>query len=122
MLRRPPTSKLTDPSFPSTTHFRSKADQSARAYDDPALHADARRADGLYARHFRHRARRHRADAARTIDARDPARRRCRHLFADPDGGRPPRKLRSEEHTSELQSLMRISYAVFFLKKNKYHT
>src|SRR3546814_7819084 len=27
--------------------------------------------------------------------------------------------LRSEEHTSELQSLMRISYAVFFLKKKK---
>src|SRR3546814_7348628 len=27
-------------------------------------------------------------------------------------------KLRSEEHTSELQSLMRISYAVFFLNKN----
>src|SRR3546814_8979979 len=33
----------------------------------------------------------------------------------------PPaaRKLRSEEHTSELQSLMRISYAVFCLKKKK---
>src|SRR3546814_8716729 len=29
------------------------------------------------------------------------------------------KKLRSEEHTSELQSLMRISYAVFCLKKNK---
>src|SRR3546814_7417741 len=29
--------------------------------------------------------------------------------------------LRSEEHTSELQSLMRISYAVFCLKKKKYH-
>src|SRR3546814_4104429 len=29
---------------------------------------------------------------------------------------------RSEEHTSELQSLMRISYAVFCLKKNKTHT
>src|SRR3546814_5200726 len=29
---------------------------------------------------------------------------------------------RSEEHTSELQSLMRISYAVFCLKKNKNHT
>src|SRR3546814_9652228 len=28
-------------------------------------------------------------------------------------------RLRSEEHTSELQSLMRISYAVFCLKKNK---
>src|SRR3546814_1493364 len=30
--------------------------------------------------------------------------------------------LRSEEHTSELQSLMRISYAVFCLKKKKTHT
>src|SRR3546814_8589757 len=30
--------------------------------------------------------------------------------------------LRSEEHTSELQSLMRISYAVFCLKKNRQHT
>src|SRR3546814_2837878 len=33
------------------------------------------------------------------------------------DGGHPAR--RSEEHTSELQSLMRISYAVFCLKKKK---
>src|SRR3546814_4426051 len=31
-------------------------------------------------------------------------------------------RLRSEEHTSELQSLMRISYAVFCLKKKKYNT
>src|SRR3546814_2432704 len=31
--------------------------------------------------------------------------------------GRPSREDRSEEHTSELQSLMRISYAVFCLKK-----
>src|SRR3546814_3492310 len=41
--------------------------------------------------------------------------------FADAD----PRKLaslRSEEHTSELQSLMRISYAVFCLKKKKKQT
>src|SRR3546814_3174690 len=30
-------------------------------------------------------------------------------------------KMRSEEHTSELQSLMRISYAVFCLKKQKYY-
>src|SRR3546814_10800844 len=30
-----------------------------------------------------------------------------------------PKNARSEEHTSELQSLMRISYAVFCLKKNK---
>src|SRR3546814_4348645 len=32
------------------------------------------------------------------------------------------RKLRSEEHTSELQSLMRISYAVFCLKKKTYNS
>ena len=35
---------------------------------------------------------------------------------AEPEGR--TRKLRSEEHTSELQSLKRISYAVFCLKKN----
>src|SRR3546814_1854487 len=33
--------------------------------------------------------------------------------------GSTPFRLRSEEHTSELQSLMRISYAVFCLKKKK---
>src|SRR3546814_9160639 len=35
---------------------------------------------------------------------------------------RSRRRSRSEEHTSELQSLMRISYAVFCLKKNTHHT
>src|SRR3546814_4673944 len=38
-------------------------------------------------------------------------------LWGQPDG-----VSRSEEHTSELQSLMRISYAVFCLKKKKKHT
>src|SRR3546814_9178991 len=33
--------------------------------------------------------------------------------------GSPPDAARSEEHTSELQSLMRLSYAFFFLKKKK---
>src|SRR3546814_1411229 len=37
----------------------------------------------------------------------------------DPDGDLAPVGDRSEEHTSELQSLMRISYAVFCLKKKK---
>src|SRR3546814_1454435 len=36
-----------------------------------------------------------------------------------PAGARRPAAGRSEEHTSELQSLMRISYAVFCLKKKK---
>src|SRR3546814_14975493 len=38
----------------------------------------------------------------------------------DPETGVRRRAQRSEEHTSELQSLMRISYAVFCLKKKKY--
>src|SRR3546814_9493333 len=37
-------------------------------------------------------------------------------------GATPRRRHRSEEHTSELQSLMRISYAVFCLKKKKKQT
>src|SRR3546814_1525331 len=41
----------------------------------------------------------------------------CLRLLDDPDAS--VRDLRSEEHTSELQSLMRISYAVFCLKKKK---
>src|SRR3546814_1551295 len=46
------------------------------------------------------------------------------HAFGarvDEDAARPREcpKMRSEEHTSELQSLMRISYAVFCLKKKK---
>src|SRR3546814_1472012 len=41
----------------------------------------------------------------------------ARPLLADPDF---VKKARSEEHTSELQSLMRISYAVFRLKKKQY--
>src|SRR3546814_8174131 len=39
-----------------------------------------------------------------------------------PTGFSPLKALRSEEHTSELQSLMRISYAVFCLKKKTQHT
>src|SRR3546814_7383336 len=39
--------------------------------------------------------------------------------FVDAISDRTLEPLRSEEHTSELQSLMRISYAVFCLKKKK---
>src|SRR3546814_5980226 len=45
-------------------------------------------------------------------------RRHCSETKASPP---PRRSTRSEEHTSELQSLMRISYAVFCLKKKKTH-
>src|SRR3546814_2424566 len=61
-------------------------------------------------------------DAARARDPRcHPAAHRAgsdrRHRSARRTAGR--RAVRSEEHTSELQSLMRISYAVFCLKKKK---
>src|SRR3546814_8400748 len=57
-----------------------------------------------------------RSEADRAADAQqdqvaDPARHDAETLRYDGDG-------RTEEHTSELQSLMRISYAVFCLKKN----
>src|SRR3546814_7666962 len=49
-----------------------------------------------------------------------PPRRRPGSSYDRPDAGpRPSPGKRSEEHTSELQSLMRISYAVFCLKKKK---
>src|SRR3546814_9703655 len=50
----------------------------------------------------------------------DPARHDlCRRGVVD-QSVNPDRRHRSEEHTSELQSLMRISYAVFCLKKKKH--
>src|SRR3546814_7398834 len=63
--------------------------------------------------------------------ARDPGIESLRELVAilDPEigiefqrVGHVRRVARSEEHTSELQSLMRISYAVFCLKKKRHHT
>src|SRR3546814_8526070 len=92
MIRRPPRSTRTDTLFPDTTLFRS-----------------------LCAPDFRPRA------APRTRRGRAHARRECaRHQRtrrpAGADRGGRNGALRSEEHTSELQSLMRISYAVFCLK------
>src|SRR3546814_9276763 len=51
--------------------------------------------------------------------AAQPARRKRRRHDAVPAGEARLDDMRSEEHTSELQSLMRISYAVFCLKKKK---
>src|SRR3546814_9538748 len=71
---------------------------------------------------------RQRAQVGAGVAARDPELGRdLGHVHADPalrDGqlvvlGRA--RQRSEEHTSELPSLMRISYAVFCLKKTKHH-
>src|SRR3546814_5885326 len=52
----------------------------------------------------------------------DRTRRSDRAAGREQDGGDLETAQRSEEHTSELQSLMRISYAVFCLKKKKMKT
>src|SRR3546814_10486786 len=98
MIRRPPRTTRTDTLFPYTTLFRSRPG----------------------AVHWRGRAHRHKV-VWPYRDIRPPAGRRS-HLLQEavhPYAGVTME--RSEEHTSELQSLMRISYAVFCLtKKNTY--
>src|SRR3546814_15394536 len=94
MIRRPPRSTRTDTLFPYTTLFRS-----------PGVdHRGAGR-------------RRRDRDPVHVLGPRPPL---DPQLHArDPRRGPAGRADRSEEHTSELQSLMRISYAVFCLKKKK---
>src|SRR3546814_8409167 len=92
MIRRPPRSTRTDTLFPYTTLFRS----------DPVL------------RQHRAPVRELQFGVAQAVHlAAGIATRRATSVrpMPRPDAGR------SEEHTSELQSLMRISYAVFCLKK-----
>src|SRR3546814_2603734 len=110
MIRRPPRSTRTDTLFPYTTLFRSR-----------------RRGNNGSGRGCRRAARR---QAFRAASHASADRRPLRRLPTYPTGGHSRRRRsmpcdsrrhcpfeRSEEHTSELQSLMRISYAVFCLKK-----
>src|SRR3546814_7967330 len=92
MIRRPPRSTRTDTLFPYTTLFRSLS--------------RSRCNEGICPIERRHMAR---LDGERTFPYSSPL-----PLFVTPG-------LRSEEHTSELQSLMRISYAVFCLNKQIYN-
>src|SRR3546814_3708983 len=105
-LRRPPRSTRTDTLFPYTTLFRSGA---------PAHRPPARRAA-----HLRPPAR---SAADHPITALVGAMGRVLTRLATASQQLLQERLRprarSEEHTSELQSLMRISYAVFCLKKKK---
>src|SRR3546814_7841723 len=112
MVRLPPRSTRTDTRFPDKTLFRSDplgrpvrvgGIRGRRGPEDPAQPRAAEE---------RHRAG-HGAAVVEPADARGVCRGRCR---VGPSGRGGDR---SEEHTSELQSLMRISYAVFCLKKKK---
>src|SRR3546814_5564592 len=120
MIGRPPRSTRTDTLFPYTTLFRSWRLQE-RAVGNyrtgcatAAAPAKAKRpGQGRGAKVHRQGVRRY----SRTHTC-------CRQMKAmqpDMPSFWPPSSssTRSEEHTSELQSLMRISYAVFCLKKNK---
>src|SRR3546814_1299199 len=89
MIRRPPRSTRTDTLFPYTTLFRSVA---------TSISASWRKASLL--------------SAARTMNQVSSA---WKIGLCEP----MTNSSRSEEHTSELQSLMRISYAVFCLKKKQ---
>src|SRR3546814_9775265 len=102
MVRRPPSSTRTDTLFPYTTRCRSLLFE-RRGRPNPL---DRR---GLPGRNGKRSAR------ARGI-SRDCRRRAEQGCNGTEAGGR------SEEHTSELQSLMRISYAVFCLKKTTKNT
>src|SRR3546814_5661717 len=108
MIRRPPISTRTDTLFPYTTLFR-LPHRSGSARTD-----EARDALALSSRR-RKQGERHKAGQP----LRGPSEPACLARGPVPD----PESFRSEEHTSELQSLMRISYAVFCLKKKiKQHT
>src|SRR3546814_4922951 len=102
MIRPPPSSTRTDTLFPYTTLCRSGVEVDARTIGQRQT-LKAADGGGVCVRAVE-------ALVDRNADQRERGRNR---------GWPQPR---SEEHTSELQSLMRISYAVFCLKKKKHST
>src|SRR3546814_6860378 len=99
MIRRPPRSTHTYTLFPYTTLFRSQVKQLSAAFQDRPVAVLGMNTD------------RDIADANFVVE-------KMRLEYPNLRATGIPEK-RSEEHTSELQSLMRISYAVFCLKKKK---
>src|SRR3546814_2409059 len=110
MIRRPPRSTRTDTLFPDTTLFRSRLQPGALAAEQVAMAVAALPA-GVEDDEIEQL-----ADIAVLDD--DASVHEC---LARAERGIAQDR-RSEEHTSELQSLMRISYAVFCLKKKTKHT
>src|SRR3546814_1376393 len=102
MIRRPPGSTRTDTLFPYSTLFRSSRQHLSRSCFLAGGRGTARAFRRAQGPAFRE---------PLSSDAMLPAARRS----GEPGGA----GARSEEHTSELQSLMRISYAVFCLKKKQ---
>src|SRR3546814_5395446 len=110
MIRRPPRSTRTDTLFPDTTLVRSVRQHRLEDLLGPAI-------DGSDNRHAVHDALADAHGHAADVAGGEEADQRQRHHGDDKT--KAGNAERSEEHTSELQSLMRISYAVFCLKKKK---
>src|SRR3546814_15534738 len=122
MIRRPPRSTRTDTLFPYTTLFRSEAKHTAdEQREQRPRQAQIDHDSPLYGiaaaqKHVDHLRGGKRGG---TDGQRDSGKtKRAKRKREQQPAARPRlRHSRSEEHTSELQSLMRISYAVFCLKK-----
>src|SRR3546814_5524387 len=115
-MRRPPRSTRTVTLFPHTTLFRSEILRFVLFFrrDDREENLAGRLGDGIArgaAQDLEGRKHRQGRRQAKHEKARRGEERRQRERRSDAD--------RSEEHTSELQSLMRTSYAVFCLTKKK---
>src|SRR3546814_3049409 len=128
MIRRPPRSTRTDTLFPYTTLFRSRGDflraialleQAVQvAPAEPTINEHLGDAYWRIGRKYEARySWRAAMVGAEDRSILDRLRRKIDFGPGPGDGFKP----RSEEHTSELQSLMRISYAVFCLKKQNIH-
>src|SRR3546814_9733258 len=109
MIRRPPRFKRTDPSFPYTTRFRSRLVTSG--CPATGMKREGRCKSGAAP-----------ATVTGEADANMPLARLRREgrILQRPGSQETCRSVaRSEEHKSEIQSLMRTSYGVFFLEKKK---
>src|SRR3546814_1722212 len=111
MIRLPPRSTRTDTLFPYTTLFRSQALAQLRApiYEDKVVDFIVELAKTSERKVTPEQLTAEMEAASGAAPAKAKAKKAT--------GGK--KKARSEEHTSELQSLMRNSYAVFCLKKKK---
>src|SRR3546814_7944998 len=115
MIRRPPRSTRTDTLFPYTTLFRSpiisspgyRFPRSARCRQDSAWTGNIEYGQSRSAK------------AENSLDGVNNLMVRAQELLVQASSTSTGDTGRSEEHTSELQSLMRNSYAVFCLKKKK---
>src|SRR3546814_4696575 len=114
MIRRPPRSTRTDTLFPYTTLFRplvQTGDEFLLHLRVPAVHRGFLDWTQLLGRHL--------PLASAGICTGRRQRRQPEKVGSWSPGPSLHQRIRSEEHTSELQSLMRISYAVFCLKNKK---